>query len=114
MKQVGVDIYNLLETDGYCYTIALIDYISKRSEAKPTKDKSSPTVAQFLYEVMCRHGCFDVQINDQGREFVNKVCHELHKLTGVEQTVTSTYHPQANGLVERQNRTIKNSLVKVL
>ena len=28
--------------------------------------------------------------------------------------MTSAYHPQANGLVERQDRTIKNSLVKVL
>jgi len=63
---------------------------------------------------MCRHGCFEIQINDQGREFVNEVCKQLHELTGVEQRVTSAYHPQANGLVERQNRTIKNSLVKVL
>ena len=63
---------------------------------------------------MCRHGCFSTQINDQGREFVNEVSSELHHLTGVEQRVTSAYHPQANGLVERQNRTIKNSLVKVL
>ena len=63
---------------------------------------------------MCRHGCFQVQINDQGREFVNEVSTELHRLTGVKQRVTSAYHPQASGLVERQNRTIKNSLVKVL
>ena len=113
MMQVGVDICNLPETDGYCHVIVLIDYFSKWSEAKPTKDKSAPTVAQFLYEVMCRHGCFDVQINDQGREFVNQVCDELHKLTAVEQRVTSAYHPQANGLVECQNRTIKNSVVKI-
>ena len=52
--------------------------------------------------------------NDQGREFVNTVNAELHRLTGVEQRVTSAYHPQANGLVERQNRTIKNTLIKVL
>ena len=114
MKQVGVDICNLPEVDGYRHVMVLIDYFSKWSEAKPTEDKSAPTIAQFLYEVMCRHGCFEIQINDQGREFVNEVCKQLHELTGVEQRVASAYLPQANGLVERQNRTIKNSLVKVL
>ena len=88
MKQVGVDICNLPEVDGYRHVIVLIDYFSKWSEAKPTKDKSAPTIAQFLYEVMCRHGCFEIQINDQGREFVNEVCKQLHDLTGVEQRVT--------------------------
>ena len=114
MKQVGVDIYNLPEVDAYRHVIVLIDYFSKWSEMKPTKDKSAPTIAQFLYEVMSRHGCLEIRINDQGREFVNEVCKRLHDLTGVEQRVTSAHHPQANGLVERQNRTIKNSLVKVL
>ena len=114
MKQVGVDICNLPEVDGYLLVIVLIDYFPKWSEAKPTKDKSAPTIAQFLYEVMCRHGCFEIQINDQGLEFVNEVCKQLHDLTGEKQRVTSAYHPQANGLVERQNRTIKNFLVKVL
>ena len=56
---------------------------------------------------MCRHRCFNVQINDQDREFVNQVCNKLHKLTGVEQRVTSAYHPHANGLVKRQNWKIK-------
>ena len=45
---------------------------------------------------------------------LNEVCKQLHELTGVEQRVTSAYHPQANGLVEHQNRTTKDSLVKVL
>ena len=114
MKQVGVDICNLPDVDGYHHVIVLIDYFSKWSEVVATKDRKAPTVAQFLYEVMCRHGCFQVQINDQGREFVNEVSTELCRLTGVEQRITSAYHPQSNGLVERQNRTIKNSLVKVL
>ena len=75
--------------------------------AKPIKDKTARTVAQFLYEMICRYGCFSVQINDQGREFVNEISAELHTKTGVKQRITSAYHPQSNG------RTIKNCLVKV-
>ena len=63
---------------------------------------------------MCRHGCFEIQINEQSREFVNEVCKQLHELTGVELRVTSAYQPQTNGFVEVENRAIKNSLVKVL
>ena len=114
MKQVGVDVCNLPNVDGYHHAIVLIDYFSKWSEIKATKDRKAPTIAQFLYEVICRHGCFEIQINNQGREFVDEVSTELHRLTGVEQRITGSYHPQSNGLVERQNRTIKTSLVKVL
>ena len=84
------------------------------SFAKPIKDKTAVTVAQFLCELMCRHGCVEIQINHQGREFVNAVSTNLHELTGVEQRVTSAYRPQSNGLVERQYWTIKNALVEVL
>ena len=93
-----------------------IDSFSKWSEAKPIHEKSTPTVAQFLYELICRHCYFTIHINDQGREFVNEVADELYSVTGTQQRVTSTYHPQSNGLVKYQNRTIKVRvrLVKVL
>ena len=55
-----------------------------------------------------------IQINDQGKEFVNEVSENLHEMTGTEQRITSAYHPQSNGLCERQNRSIKDSLVKAL
>ena len=45
---------------------------------------------------------------------MNKVCESLHKMTGTEQRMPSSYHPQSNGLCEQQNRTIKDALVKVL
>ena len=61
-----------------------MDYFSKWSEAKAVQDKSAPTIAQFLFELMCRRGCFAVQINDKGREFVYAISEDLHKLTGVE------------------------------
>ena len=78
-------------------------------QAKPTRDKSAPIVAQFLYELICKHGCFAIQINE-GREFVNELSENLLEMTGNRQQVTS----QSNGLLECQNQTIKNALVNVL
>lgn len=94
MQQIGVDISSLPESNGKKYIVVAVDYFSKWSEAKALDDKSAISVARFLFELICRFGCFAVQINDQGREFVNEVCAELHRLTGVEQRVTSAYHPQ--------------------
>ena len=78
MKQIGVDICCLPSVDEFEYLIACIHYFSKWSEAKWIHDKSAPTVTQFLYELICRHACFALQINDQDREFVNEVADELH------------------------------------
>ena len=60
------------------------------------------------------NGCFKIQINDQGKEFVNVVLEKLLEMTGTEQRVTSAYHPQSNGLCKRQNRIIEDSLMKIL
>lgn len=114
-SQIGVDLCSLPKTtEGYVAICVVVDYFSKWVEAKPIQTKTAEEVATFLYELICRLGCVSVQINDQGREFCNAVCTKLHKLTGTKQRVTSAYHPQANGLVERQNRTIQGSLLKVL
>ena len=85
MKQIGVDICTLPEINGYKYLVVAIDYFSKWTEAKPLKQKDASSVAEFLYEIITRHSCFDIQINDQGREFVNHVSETLHEPTGVKQ-----------------------------
>ena len=89
MKQVG-----LSEVDSYRNLIVCIDCFTKWSEAKPIRDKTALTVATFLYEFMYRDGYLEFQINYQGREFVNGVCTCLLDVTGVEQHITSVYHPQ--------------------
>ena len=55
MHQIGVDICRLPEVDGFNYLVVCIDYFTKWSEAKPLKEKAAHFVAQFLYEVICRH-----------------------------------------------------------
>ena len=95
-KQIGIDLCTLPEVDGFKHLIVCIDYFSKCSEAKAVKGKSAPTVAKFLYEIIYRHGCMRIQINDQGMKFVNEAYENLHEMTGTEQRITSAYHPQSN------------------
>ena len=91
-----------------------MDYFSKWPEARALKEHTAETVAKFLFEdIICRHGCVKIQINDQSKEFVNEVSTKLHKLTGSQQYI-SAYHNQSIGLVELQNSIIKHSFIKSL
>ena len=113
--QIGIYICSLIRTpEGFVGIVVAVDYFTKWVEAQPIMDKSSVTIAEFIYGLICRHGCSRIQINHQGREFVNTLAEELFKMTGVKQIITSAYHPQSNGLVERNNRTIQNSMLKIL
>ncbi len=115
MAQLGIDLSQMPEVDGMKFFIVAIDYFTKWVEAEAIPDKSMGTVARFLFKnVLCRHSCPETIITDQGREFCNSLNAELMKLCGGRHRVTSPYHPQANGLVERANRSIKNAMLKVL
>ena len=63
---------------------------------------------------MCRMGCPEVLITDQGREFVNSLSNELYLITKTEHRITSAYHPQTNGLTERFNQILTRCLSKVV
>ena len=49
-------------------------------------------------------------LHEEGKEFENKLFHQLTKLCGVKQLRTTTFHPQTNGAVERMNSTICSML----
>ena len=51
---------------------------------------------------------------DQGTEFKNKLNDELMKIFNIDHRLTTAYHPQANGLDERFNQTLTNSLIKYI
>ena len=99
---------------GNKYIITLVDYFSKWPEAEALPDKTTKGVALFLYKTMCRFGCSKIIISDQGREFVNRVNQEMFELTKTNHRVSTAYHPQTNGLVERFNQTLQRALVKLV
>ena len=57
-------------------------------------------------------GIPSVITTDQGREFRNEINRVLMDAFGIEHRLTTAYHPQANGLDERFNQTLVNTIVK--
>ena len=113
---VGIDLIGPLNesTNGNKYIVAATDHFSKWSEAAAMKDKSAHSVATFLYYVICQMGCLETLISDQGREFVNAVIDDLMERFDTNHRISSAYHPQTNGQRERDNRTLKNALAKLV
>ncbi|KAF8781568.1 Retrovirus-related Pol polyprotein like [Argiope bruennichi] len=70
-----------------------------------------PTVAEILVQNWISRYGVPLQLHsDQGRNFDSAVFRRLCEIHGIDKTRTTALHPQLNGMVERFNRTILNSL----
>ena len=112
--RVGVDLVLGLPTteEGYNGIIVFTEYLSKFPQAYPICSKSAEEMAEKFFDYISLFGPPKVIITDQGKEFWNKTIEALSNLTGVERVVTSSYHPQTNGMTERFNQTIIRALVR--
>ena len=115
-KRIGIDFVGPLPRTrkGNRYIIVAMDYLTKWPEAKAVKEASAEKTTEFIYqEIICRHGCPKVILTDQGTHFKNKLVEKLCGKFEIKHKLSSPYHPQTNGLVERFNRTLCESLAKV-
>ena len=113
-QQIGIDLMGPFpeSPEGHLYVFTAIDYFSKWVELFALKDKTAESVGNCLFSLMCRYGPAKIHITDQGREFCNAVSDRLYGLTGLHHRITGAYHPQANGLCERQNASTLTALRK--
>lgn len=113
MERVGIDILGPLPiTDrGNRYLLVAMDYFTKWPEAIPLPNQEATTIAEALVNnFFCRFGACQELHSDQGRNFESTVMAEVCKLFGVHKTRTTALYPQSDGLVERFNSTLLNSL----
>ena len=93
-----IDHQNICMTDsGYNQVLVMIDHFTKYAEA-------------VINTWIARHGCPMAFQSDNGTAFVGELTKELMRRSQVAQAHSTTYHPQTNGLVERQNRTLVSML----
>ena len=109
MQKFHVDLTGLhpRSRKGNAYLLTGICCFTKFLITCPLKDKSAISMAQALVNnVSLIHGAVELQIHDQGTEFVNDVMWNLNMLLGVQNLRTTAYRPTANGQIERVHKTI--------
>jgi len=114
--KIGLDFVGPLPStaQGNKYIIVAMDYMTKYPEAKAVPNATAQQTADFIYEdIICRHGCPNFILSDRGTHFNNLLIEGLMQKFQIKHLLTTPYHPQTNGLVERFNRTLCESLAKL-
>jgi hypothetical protein len=116
-----MDLYGPLpkgdSTDGR-YLLVIVDYFTKWPEVLVIPDKTADAVARaFLQGFVAQHSLPQRIVTDNGAEFVEKVekgIERMFALMGIRHNLCAAAHPQGNGVTERFNRYLGQSLYTVI
>ena len=114
--RVGIDMVGPLPITprGNKYIIVATDYLTRWPEARATTDATAATAATFLTDcIFTQHGAPRELLSDRGTTFLNQTVAALCKRWETKNVFASAYHPQTNGLVERFNKTLVETLAKL-
>ena len=96
---------------GNRYIIVFSDYYTRWPEAFALPSTEASRIAWLLVnEILARHGSPRTLLSDRGANFLSAVVKEVSHLLNTKRLHTTSYHPQTDGLVERFNGTLAESL----
>ena len=94
------------------YLLTIMDSVSRYPEAFPIRSIHSKTIVNKLVEFFTKFGFPKTIQSDQGSNFTSKVFQQAMREMGVKQQLSSVYHPESQGVLERFHSTLKKMLTK--
>ena len=115
MEKFHIDLVGKLprSSRGYAYILTGICTFTKYLVTVPLRDKTALAVAKALVKhIYLVYGAPELQVSDNGGEFVNEVLQNVTKLLGIGKAKITAWRPQSNGVVERVHSTMNAMFAK--
>ena len=110
-QHIHIDLIDLPPSNGYSHALTIVDRFTRWPEAIPVADTSTSTLCSALmYHWVSRFGPPLLMTSDRGCQFTSALWSHMSERLGIRLSATTAYHPQANGLVERMHRRLKEAL----
>ena len=112
-EKVAIDIIGPIVPKsgrGHRWILTLVDFATRYPEAVCLKSIETEMIAEALLTIFARMGIPKTIVSDNGPQFVSSLMNEIARLLSINFIHSTPYHPQANGLVERMNGTLKTML----
>ena len=111
-QHIHLDIVGPLPpSQGYTHLLTIVDRFTRWPEAIPLSNTSTITIARaLLHGWVSRFGTPSRITSDRGSQFTSQIWHQVATFLGTELHHTTSYQPQANGMVERFQRDLKAAL----
>ena len=100
---------------GYKYVLSMVDQFTRWVELVPLKTQTAVVVANAIYEQwVTRYGTPAVLVSDRGTNFLSALLSYLCKVLGVDRIKTSSFNPKSNGVNERRNKIVVDTLRRLI
>ena len=99
---------------GHRYVQVMIDHFTKYVEIVPMKECTAVETTRIFYQYwICRWGPPEMVQTDRGVQFTADLTQQFFDMCQLVHVVSTAYHPQSQGLVERNNQNII-SMIRVM
>ncbi|XP_067255058.1 uncharacterized protein [Chanodichthys erythropterus] len=97
---------------GNQFLLTIMCSATRFPEAVPLRKITAPVVIKALLKFFSTFGLPKVVQTDQGTNFLSNVFRQVLKTLGITHRISSAYHPESQGAIERFHQTLKSMLRK--